>query len=82
MPSSRLKNKMNECNHKNIESSYGFARSFEMRGLGIYEFCVDCSKLISHQSDRSTNTKEEIEHNESVKTDLGISGVEPFEKET
>lgn len=72
---------MKDCNHENIDSSYGFARSFGMKGLGIYEFCVDCHKLISHQSDQSTNTEEEIQYNENMKAELGISEIKPFEKD-
>ena len=52
-----------ECIHKNKICQYGFATSYGFRGLGLYEVCADCYKLLWWGDDLQCNTEQEVEHN-------------------
>lgn len=55
---------MKKCTHKNIHRGYGFLSEF--RGLGIYEVCEDCGKVLDWIDDIECNTSQEIEHNKKI----------------
>jgi hypothetical protein len=55
-----------KCKHENTCRGYGFLRTKGFQGIGVYEICDDCYKVLDWIDDVEMNTKEEFAHNQKM----------------
>lgn len=55
------------CKHENTHLGYGYAHSYQCKGIGAYVTCEDCGELLEYHMDKTEGSQEELDWYENSK---------------